>query len=282
MLIHQHRRQSLWNNLVVPTLPVSIERSHPLGAGLVGCYIPGGYHEYGDISGIGPTLEPDSSTGILSLFNEGYGYDSSSTGSSLFSSTFPDQWKIATGGTLFWRGFIYSIAINSANIVLWGNIQSNAQEPPNSCYSIVISATTGAFGFSYSVVSTSAVVDTGVFPGFTNATIAVSFTVGGAINIHIWNPSYSLTTGTWSGDAPDYTLSPNPCIGVDPVMDATDFSETATMAAYLYDYPLSAGQIAWLNAEPYSMLHPSARTLRNSPSTSGNPFRRWNRTYLIR
>jgi len=227
-------------------------------------------------------MRPDTSSGILSLFNEGFGYNSPSAGASLFSTHFPDQWKISTGGTIVWRGFIYSIAIITADCVLWGNVQSSAFNPPNSCYSIVISATTGAFGFSYSSGSTSSVIDTGIFPGFTNATIAVSFTIGGAVDIHIWNPTYSLTNGTWSGDAPDYTGSPNPCIGVDPVMDATDFSETVTTAAYLYDYPLSSGQIAWLHAEPYSMLRPSYRALRSPPSTDGNPFRRWNRTYLIR
>jgi hypothetical protein len=178
-----------------------------------------------------------------------------------------------------------------ANQVLWGVIQSTAPTP-NACYAIVVNPNTTTVEFSYAVSSTANLLDSGFGLGIEPCSIAVSFTVGGAITIYNWTtngahpPTISLktATATWTGAAPDYTQGGQACIGIDPVSESTDFSGAITTAAYLYNVPLNAGQIARLNAAPYDILRPVAAGLRIPPAAAfmGNPYRRWNRTYLVR
>lgn len=287
MLILPHRRSSLWWGRGVPTVPVTVDRSHPLSSGLIGCYVPGCQAQYNDLTGIGPTLTPDSTSGFIdnTRTQEGYGYSCNAVNASLFSGAFPASWQITTGATLFWCGsWPNAFIANTANVVLWGNIQSPSADPPSSCYAIGISFFSGCVAFLYSTGDTAQILDPGTQFLDTETTIAISFKVGGAINIYMWDRTgLTASSGIWSGAAPDYTLAPQPCIGVDPVMDPTDFSGTVTAAAYLYDYPMSLPQITQLYRAPFSILAPAARTTHGPfLSYSGNPFRRWNRTYLIR
>jgi len=263
---------------------VTVDWNHPLSAGLIGCYVPGCPAQYNDLTGIGPTLAPAPGGFIdRAATQEGYGYSCNATNSSLSSSAFPLPWRL-TRGTLFWSGSTNGFTINSTNLLLWGNIQAASGSPPNCCYGIGISLVSGGISFLYSTGDTAQILDPDTQFFDLQLTIAITFVVGGAINIYVWDRTgLTASSGTWTGAAPDYTLGPQPSIGVDPVMDTTDYSATITTAAYLYNYPMTLPQITQLYRAPFSPLVPTARTSRALlVSYPGGPFRRWNRTYLIR
>ncbi len=295
MLVRSHRNPSSWWLRGVPTGPVEVNPDHPLAGSLVGCYVPGSYAGLNDLTGIGPTLQADAG-GFVSSSPEGNGYNSSAVSSAAYATTFPAAWKIAKSGTLFWRGQFIGLPYSGSfsRLVLWGNIQnpSPSSSTPYCCYGIAFDPNTAKIMFSYSkgstdveLLSTIASYNMLVSP----LSVAVTFNVGGAISFFVWSngPGTSIirtvTTGTWSGStAPDYTAFPQPCLGSDPSKDSTDISSSITTSAYLFNTALTAQQITWLDAEPFGFLRPVASLRRNSLPTGGNPFRRWNRTYLIR
>jgi hypothetical protein len=228
---------------------------------------------------------------MMTLGPEGFGYDSGAANASASSTSFPSVWGLTGSGTLFWRGWYYGNPAATNNVVMWGNIQSSAAIP-NSCYSLGIdTSNTGAMAFFYSTGTTANTLAGSAFISpYGSMTVAATFVVGGAINLYVWvadsshPPKYPLIldAGTWSGAAPSYPSTVQPCMGIDPVSDAADFSQSVTTSAYIYNRALSLDEVMWLNAEPFSFLRPAVRRLRSPPASAGSPYRRWNRTYLIR
>lgn len=294
MLLHAHRRSSLWWPRNVPTVPVAVDWSHPLSAGLIGCYVPGAPSYLSDLTGIGPTLAPDSATAAtLANSIEGYGYQANQTQGSAFANVLPSQWQLGTAGTLYWRGTLVSAA-DTNPLVLFGSVQAGGASKPVINYGICLDPTqntVNSFSFFYANGSTQESVATKLIPTFSTCSIAASFVVGGAITAYLWlHPSYGkpstvlhVTDGNWIGSAPGYSPGDLPCINVDPVSDLTDYSGTITTSAYLFNRPLSQAEVVALDADPFCFLKP-ALTPRYALSVSllGNPYRRWNRTYLIR
>lgn len=295
LLRHKHRHAGFWSPRKVPVGPVEIDWNHPLACGLIGCYVPGSSSVLQDLAGVGPTLLPGPS-GFIDYTPEGLGYSSNNGNASAFSTIMPNSWQLTVGGTLFWRGVCTgSASIGGVDALIWGNLQNSGFVPsgsqsPNYCYGLKIDQTS-IISFGYSAGTTrNTVLGNSIYSVQVghSSSIAATFAVGGNIVVYAWGGTDStkfvptIATGTWSGDAPDYTQNPEPAIGCDPATQATVTSGTITTSAYLYDRVLTAQEIVMLDADPFAMLRPTARRLRNSIPTGGNPFRRWNRTYLIR
>lgn len=290
---HKHR-SSFWAPRRVPVEPVEIDWSHPLSSGLIGCYVPGTPAGLQDLTGIGPALLPGPN-GFIGYTPEGRGYSCNNGSAAAYSTVMPPSWMLTVGGTLFWRGICTGNASTGNDVLIWGNLQNasfvaDGSTNPPYCYAIKIDST-GLIAFGYGAADTnSEVFSNSVYSVQVGhvSTVAVSFVIGGAVTIYAWGGSDAtkfvptVATGTWSGAAPDYTLSPQPSIGCDSASQNTNTSGTITQSAYLYNRALSAQEVVVLDADPFSFLRPVSNGLRAQAALVGHPYRRWNRTYLVR
>lgn len=299
-----HRQPTLWNPRFVPTGAVEIDWNHPLASDLVACYVPGNDYDgtdLSDLSGIGPDLNIDTN-GVVSITPEGFGYSCVELSAAAYSTggTFPSEWLFPNGGTMYWRGSaVASPTFGSGwwpvlfGITYGGTTSDGINGPLYGLALAVYTTPTGdrpAFLYtpagktSPSNIQLASTWDT-LMVGAGPVAMGVTFVPGGGLNLYVWPPAGtapSITTFTWSGGAIDNTQPWQLSIGSTQTMDSSDTTNTVTTSAYMWDRVLSPAEMSVVNSAPFSFLRPTSRVQRAPNLPPGGPFRRWNRTYLIR
>lgn len=297
-----HRHPGLWNPRFVPYGQVEVDWSHPLAAGLAACFVPGNQAGPIDFSGTGPALVPDSN-GDFPLTPEGYGYDSSTLSSSAWASIIPLKWTCQSGGTIYWRGSAVMQATYSTGFhpqvfgLSYGGAADGSSSPVWGLSLAINNAFTGQHPAFYYYpkgasgqenVTLPSLDWTTVMAGAGPVAFGATFVPGGNVSIYVWPGGSAPVTQTspWLGTTSpiDSTLPWQMGLGVSSALDGVDASGTVTTSAYLWDRVLSPAEMALVNASPFAMLRPVRRVQRVPivlPPPAG-PYRRWNRTYLIR
>lgn len=297
-----HRHPSLWNPRLVPYAEVEVDWSHPLASDLVACFVPGNQAGLADLSGTGSAPMADVN-GEFSITSEGYGYDSTTLSSAAWVGSVPAEWTCQSGGTVYWRGTALIQATFGSGIhpqvfgLSYGG-DPNTPAPPVWGISFVINSSfTGQHpGFFYypkgsssqESVTLTTIDWTTAIVGVGPVALGATFVPGGNVSLYVW-PGGGIApvvqTSLWIGSANpiDSTQPWQMGFGVSSAFDGVDASGTVATSAYLWDRVLSPAEMALVNASPFAMLRP-VRKVARTPNVSlvGAPYRRWNRTYLIR
>jgi Concanavalin A-like lectin/glucanases superfamily len=109
---------------------LSIDWTHPLTQGLIGCWVPGLSGGL-DLAGNFQDLSPINATGnvvIPAVDAEGPGYKTTNVGDGLRNSSFPASLRLTTQGSVYWRGTFQSST--SAGVILVGSDYDSSGTPP--------------------------------------------------------------------------------------------------------------------------------------------------------
>lgn len=300
-----HRQPVLWNQRYVSSsVNLEVDWTHPLASGLVACYVPGsvaGLADLADLSGFGPSLEPDSG-GAFYATPEGVGYDARVLNGSAWTATTPVEWTCQAGGTMYWRGLVAAAPTYGTGFqpqvfgMSYGGSPDGTAAPVYGLSLAVFNAFTGQHpAFMYfpkaggGQQSVQLVADwTSIMVGNQPVAFGATFIPGGAVKLYVWplsGTAPSITAATWTGSANpiDSTQGWLMALGVTPTLDSVDSNGTVTTSAYMWNRVLSPAEMGAINAAPLSMLRPFAQPRRVGPPVILSlPYRRWNRTYLIR
>lgn len=259
-------RPAGWNPGVVPRGLLRLDRTHPLAQGLVACYVPGAANGPIDLTGNGPLLTYAAAAKIAAG-PRGPGLLSTANDSDLNvpAASFPSAWALTTQGSMFWAADLLGAPSNQPTFFA---IPFNAgYSAPEINLALAQDFTSNHTSFLYgpSGAGLFTAVASGNTPGTATKSVGASFIVGGAIALY--ENGVSTASATWSGAAPSFASSPILTIGAD--IGGGDYANGTSIAAYLYNVPLSAAMFAWLSAEPFAMLVPATRRSRVFLSSGG-------------
>ena len=247
-----------WSPLRVPSGRFEIDPSHPLSRGIVACYVPG-TGNFSDLAGFGPRLNFDTGA-ALGVNAYGPALLSNAPNGRLYSSIFPNAWKLTTAGTISWIGRYTSGGIN--NSAFWGNTANPTGAAPYVGYQIGYSGNNTA-NFFYNGSNNFHSLSNSSIPSVLSS-ISASFVVGGQIVLYM--NGQTQQSATWVDGAPDYTGGPISNVGGDS-NDTSRYINASTNAVMTWNRALSASEIALLNAAPFSMLRPATARRFYLPST---------------
>lgn len=244
------RRPALIDPRVVPTEDVEIDWGHPLAVGLVACYLPG--VSLRDLAGVGPTLLADSGAAITTT-PRGPALRSTVSRGRAYVTGIPQSWQLAVAGTLFWAGDITGTPVNGATF--WGNNYDSVSSSPYVSYNAGINGSNQVAFFWNSGGSFQHPASSGPSVNSSLRSVAMMFVVGGNM-IGYANGGQIISTA-FGASAPSYTSTTTANIGGDNNDPSRNIGGNSAIAL-TYNRALSAGESAWLDAEPFAMLRPRA------------------------
>ena len=243
--IHRHKTPELWIPGLTPPASsmLSVNWSHPLSRGLVSYVLPA--HTQIDLAG-GPSFSNE--TGIRGIGPLGIEYSGSrDTGLSALTSA----QRITTSGSLFWFGRVNGALGSYANI--FGSAWSNPVTPPYNCFQMGthLSGATLRLGWNNNGTQGDTQDLSGIGIAFSRS---LALTFDGVNCLFYRNGSYGSTVAT--AISIGYTATSYLIVGTP--------TNLSTTVAAMWNRTLSNDEIAQLDRDPFTILVPNRRPLRNS------------------
>lgn len=237
----------------VPSVPVEVDRSHPLARGLVGLVVPGCVAGAVDLCGNSAPLAAAGGALVGSAAGPAY---ASVAGAQYLGGVAGAALNVAAGGTLFWAGSVLGAAIGGTYdyATLVSLSYANGSASPYQFYGIQLGGSSLLFASAnFNLPGSTIAMPTGGVHS-----MAATFVIGGAINLYL--DARNVGTGSWSGGVPTYAATTLTIGGdVSPFPAPGRSSNTASALAAFYDTALAPEEIAWLAQEPFGMLRPCGR-----------------------
>jgi hypothetical protein len=252
-----------------PDYPVVVDWSHPLAAGLIGCYIPSytarspatNVPNLRDLSGAGPELAFTMNGGPMAMSPLGFaavGIDN--IGGTGWQATSLARQRPNFGVSLFTRGYKTGAGTNIGSFpMLFGCQWTNSNTAPYDSWDITNGPTDGQVNFAFNVGGTA-----------TSVAVASAIATGGSYNLGMTAQADGVaghirpfingvlqTTGTPGSGAIGYGA--NPTLLMAGKVATNGWANMPLVCGYIWDHMLSDDFMAWLNAEPYAMLRPVRR-----------------------
>lgn len=261
------RRPTL-NPRQVPTVPVEVDFSHPLGANLIGLYIPGLGGT--DLCGNGPPIFPQANTSFTTSAH-GPGASSLMNTSGMASTAIPTRFqRVNTNMGLVHVGWHTSTATGAtAESCLFGLTFSGATYLP---FTITTNNTQFHFcnnnGANFATFSLAAGSPTlGL-----NIVAVTNSTAGVANSFYAYkNGVNTLSAGSTGVGAVNWSGGPNCKVDMcySQWTPGTLWMNCISLAGMIYDWgpsPMPANLAAWQGVEPFAMLRPIVRRTYSMPS----------------
>jgi hypothetical protein len=239
--------------LRIPGGNLTIDWSHSLTNGLIGCYLPGVMRGT-DITGMGPNLTPLSAATISSM-EEGPGLQSVAANSGMTATATP-AFKSWTQFSIYWRAYVIGAPIATTDFA--GVSYAIPEASPYVVASIGVASnplTVRALwntGGVFTEVSPGPIITTSVINSF-----GCSFTVSASALCQMY--SNGVASGSaFAFGASGPISSATSSVGINTYSPTpTRYSNSITTAAYFWNRALAADEWARLHREPYSFLIPA-------------------------
>jgi hypothetical protein len=231
----------------------SIDWSHPLANGLIGCWLPG-IHGPVDLCGNHPDLfvQPLSIPGATVEGPAQFSSPGSTIGG--MSGQSPDMFKNATQVTLYWRGTPMG-SDGASYSSLCGIVFNVGQGPPYLVYNLQLQGDWNSFLPAWNTGGTWTLGPATNLTGFYGQQISLgaTFVVGG--NVFGYVNGVSVASKAFGASPPNVTPTSTTIInGNNAAGGPSAYANAHCNIALIYNRALSADEMAWLDREPYSFL----------------------------
>ena len=218
-----------------------IDWSNPLTDGLIGCYVPGVTGGY-NLTGLGANLTPGSAGNAFVTTKEGAAWTTASASGGFSTASAPAAWKTGNA-TLYMRG--YNSSTTNANYI-FGVFYGTGTNP---YYVVSIGVPNASPNVLQAQWNTGGTYTTGSnstkSPG-TFFSYGATFAVGG--NVLSYLNGVQAASNSFGASAPNNT-------GTDTLsLFTTQPIDLLINIALAWNYPLTAAQVAALDADPYQFL----------------------------
>lgn len=230
----------------LPTGNLSIDWSHPLTRGLIGCFVPGVMGGV-NLTAQCPPLAIKTATDTRKVNQEGPCWTSTADSAGLFGASAPAAFTTWTQFSLYWRGFFTSYATGNSKI--FGVEFNNIGSSPFVVASMGFGGNNVPFVVEWNTNGTyTANVGTTLTAGFQS--LGATFKVGG--NVVAYRNGLVLNTTAFGATAP--TNAASSLINFQTSNGNTGNLSASGNVGYVWNRELSAAEVTQLDLDPYAFL----------------------------
>jgi hypothetical protein len=238
----------------VPSVPVELDRAHPLANGLVGCWIGG---RYDDLTGNSPAMVRQSAAGAGPSYR-GTAWSNNATNSAVYS-TAGAALKVTTG-SMVWTGDILTTAPADYS-PLFCVVPDGSGSAPYTSYWLGVAVTATVYVPGPNFLACDGPISGPLVTG--PQSIACVF--AGA-NTTLAKNGTNVYTGTSGNGIPAFTSTSMVAIGGYPTTYPRN-PTALTASAMIYNRQLG-DELTWISIEPFAMLRPIQRRRFYLPNTA--------------